>query len=287
MSSVNVTKASGEKQQYDASKLRKSLANAGAQKEVIHEISKSVEEMLYEGIHTQKIYREAFKQLKSASQKSAVSYKLKEAILELGPTGFPFEKFVAELLSRMGYKTEVGVIVKGECVNHEIDVLASKDNEYYMIECKFHNRKENTCNVKVPLYIQSRFLDVKKSWTSLPGHEHKAHKGWIVTNTRFTLDAEQYGECVGLKLLSWDYPSNNGLKDLITRVGLHPITSLSSLNKQEKAMLLEMDVIFCTQLYENPDHLNKIGMDNRKSAKVRNEVAAICNSNSINYERET
>lgn len=284
MSTVNVTKASGEKQEYDASKLHKSLANAGAQKEIIHEISKSVEEMLYEGISTKKIYREAFRQLKSASQKSAVNYKLKEAILELGPTGFPFEKFVAELLNRMGYQTEVGVIVNGECVSHEVDVLASKDNEYFMIECKFHNRKENTCNVKVPLYIQSRFLDVKKNWMSLPGHKHKVHKGWIVTNTRFTLDAEQYGECVGLRLLSWDYPANNGLKDLITRVGLHPITSLSSLNKPEKEMLLAMDVIFCTQLYENPDHLSKIGMDNRKAAKVRKEVAAICNSNSVNYE---
>lgn len=284
MSSVNVTKASGEKQEYDASKLRKSLTNAGAQKEIIHEILKSVDEMLYEGITTKKIYREAFRQLKNSSKKSAVNYKLKEAILELGPTGFPFEKFVGELLNRMGYQTEVGVIVKGECVTHEIDVLASKDSEHYMIECKFHNRKENTCNVQVPLYIQSRFLDVKKNWMNLPGHKHKVHKGWIVTNTRFTQDAEQYGECVGLKLLSWDYPAKNGLKDLITRVGLHPITSLSSLNKQEKEMLLAMDVIFCTQLYENPDYLNKIGMDNRKTVKVRKEVVAICNSNSGNYE---
>ena len=284
MSTVNVTKASGEKQEYDESKLRKSLTSAGAQKDLVHEISESVEQMLYEGIPTQKIYREAFRQLKRASQKSAVSYKLKEAILELGPTGFPFEKFIAELLNRMGYYTEVGVTLNGECVTHEVDVLATKENEHYMIECKFHNRKENTCNVKVPLYIQSRFLDLKKNWSGLPGHEHKVHKGWVVTNTRFTSDAEQYGECVGLKLLSWDYPKNNGLKDLITRVGLHPVTSLSSINKQEKAMLLEMDVIFCTQIYENPDHLNKIGLEHRKAMKVRKEVAAICNSNSNKHE---
>lgn len=284
MSSVNVTKASGEKQPYDPSKLRKSLANAGAQKEIIRDISESVDEMLYEGISTQKIYREAFRQLKSASQKSAGLYKLKEAIRELGPTGFPFEKFVAEMLNRMGYQTEVGVIVDGNCVSHEIDVLATRDNEFFMIECKFHNRKENTCNVKVPLYIQSRFLDVKRSWMNLPGNESKLYKGWIVTNTRFTQDAEQYGECVGLKLLSWDYPVNNGLKDMITRVGLHPVTSLSTINKQEKELLLERDVIFCTQLLENPDHLNKIGMDNRKAARVQKEVEAICNSNSTNHE---
>jgi len=282
MSAVNVTKASGEKEPYDESKLRASLANAGAQKELINEISQSITEILYEGIATKKIYREAFRQLKSASQKSAGRYKLKEAILELGPTGFPFEKFVAELLRQMGYQTEVGVTVQGDCVTHEVDVLATKGNEYFMIECKFHNRKENTCNVKVPLYIQSRFLDLKKNLSSLPGHEYKKHIGWIVTNTRFTIDAVQYGECVGLKLLSWDYPLKNGLKDLITRIGLHPVTSLSSINKKEKEMLLEMDVIFCTQLNENPDHLSKIGMDNRKAGRVLKEVTAICNSNSNN-----
>ncbi len=278
---VNVTKASGEKQTYDESKLRRSLANAGADKELIKQITDSVEQLLYEGITTQKIYKEAFRQLKSESKKVAVSYKLKEAILELGPTGFPFEKFVAELLNRMGYETEVGVIVKGDCVSHEVDVLATKDNEYFMIECKFHNRKENTCNVKVPLYIQSRFLDVKKNWTSLPGHKNKMHTGWIVTNTRFTLDAETYGKCVGLKLLSWDYPKNNGLKDMITRIGLHPITSLSTLNKQDKEMLLETDVIFCSQLHKNPDLLQKVGIDNRKASRILKEVAAICNSNSV------
>ncbi len=276
---VNVTKASGERELYDESKLRRSLASAGAGKELIDHISNSVDELLYEGITTHKIYKEAFRQLKIESKKSAGRYKLKEAIRELGPTGYPFEKFVAELLNRMGYQTEVGLIVQGDCVSHEIDVLATKDNEYFMIECKFHNRKENTCNVQVPLYIQSRFLDLKKNWMNQPGHENKVHKGWIVTNTRFTTDAEKYGECVGLRLLSWDYPKDNGLKDLITRVGLHPVTSLSSLNKQDKEMLLETDVIFCSQLHERPDLLHKIGIDNRKVNRILNEVAAICNSN--------
>lgn len=280
MSTVNVTKASGEKQEFNPSKLRRSLANAGASKELIDHISGSVKEILYEGITTQKIYKEAFRQLKIESKKSAGRYKLKEAILELGPTGYPFEKFVAELLNRMGYQTEVGVSVQGDCVTHEIDVLATKENEHFMIECKFHNRKENTCNVKVPLYIQSRFLDVKKNWMSQPGHENKDHIGWIVTNTRFTTDAEKYGECVGLRLLSWDYPKGNGLKDLITRVGLHPVTSISSLSKQDKEMLLETDVIFCSQLHEKPELLQKIGIENRKANRIMKEVAAICNSNS-------
>ena len=284
MSNVHVIKASGEKEPFDESKLRRSLARAGAREELIDTITDSVGELLYEGITTQKIYREAFRALKKESKRSAGRYKLKEAIRELGPTGYPFEKFVAELLTRMGYQTQVGVIMKGDCVTHEVDVLATRDQEYYMIECKFHNRKENTCNVKVPLYIQSRFLDLKKNWMSLPGHEHKSHKGWIVTNTRFTSDAETYGECVGLKLLSWDYPKNNGLKDLITRVGLHPVTSLSTLTKQEKEMLLSMDVIFCSQLIDKSELLEKIGMPFRKISRVLKEVSAICTSGTNSSE---
>ncbi|MGK7371644.1 MAG: hypothetical protein ACNS64_15640, partial [Candidatus Halalkalibacterium sp. M3_1C_030] len=145
------------------SKLRRSLANAGADKEVIDRIADSIRDMLVEGISTKKLYKEAFRLLKKQSDRYAGRYKLKEALLELGPTGYPFEKFIAELLNRLNYSTEVGQVIEGNCVSHEIDVLAEKENEHYIIECKFHNRKDHKCNVKVPLYIQSRFLDVKKN----------------------------------------------------------------------------------------------------------------------------
>lgn len=276
MASIIIKKASGEEEAYDENKLRRSLLISGADKQVIDRILKSVNEMLYDGITTQKIYKEAFRQLKKYSHGSAGRYKLKEALLELGPSGHPFEKFVGELLNRMGYKTEVGVIVEGDCVSHEIDVIAEKDHEYFMIECKFHNRKGHTCNVKIPLYIQSRFLDVKINWSSQPNHKHKHHQGWVVTNTRFTGDALQYGACVGLKMLSWDYPKKEGLKDLIDRVNLHPITSLSTLSKKVKKQLLEKDVIFCMQLCEDEKILDSLGLDNRKKKQVLNEAHDIC-----------
>jgi hypothetical protein len=184
---LNVTKASRKLEPYDESKLRHSLASAGADEQIINHIAGAVKDMLYEGISTQKIYKEAFRLLRNYSNRSAGRYKLKEALLELGPTGYPFEKFVGELLNRLGYTTEVGVIVAGNCVSHEIDVIAKKNDEHFMIECKFHNRKGHKCNVKIPLYIQSRFKDVETNWSNLPGHENKQHRGWVVTNTRFTV----------------------------------------------------------------------------------------------------
>ncbi|TVR15775.1 MAG: ATPase [Balneolaceae bacterium] len=277
MTNVQVTKASGEQEPFDESKLRWSLKNAGAADAVIDTVVEAVHDKLVDGISTRKIYREAFRLLRSESERIAGRYKLKEAMLELGPTGFPFEQFVAGLFNGFGYRTEVGVIVKGDCVQHEIDVIAQKENEYLLVECKFHNRKENRCNVQVPLYIQSRFLDVKRNWSSLPGHEGKKHFGLVVTNTRFTKDALQYGECAGLKLLSWDYPEKNSLKDLIGRLNLHPVTCLSTLNKKEKNLLTEKGIVLIVQLLDQENMLKKIGLDQRKINRVVKEARAICN----------
>ena len=282
MSQIHVTKASGERELFDESKLRRSLKSAGASDLIIDSITHSIKDLLVEGISTQKIYREAFSKLRTESKRVAGRYKLKEAILELGPTGFPFEQFVAEILNRVGYKTEVGVKVEGDCVTHEIDVIAVKDDHYYMVECKFHNKKENTCNVQIPLYIQSRFLDVKNNWTRQPGHAGKEHTGYVVTNTRFTQDALTYGKCIGLNLLSWDYPKNNGLKDVISRLNLHPITCLSALTKTEKSQLTDKGIVLTVQLYENKNALKEIGIDQRKANRIIKEARAICISYSGN-----
>ncbi|MCH5685183.1 restriction endonuclease [Niabella sp. W65] len=83
--------------------------------------------------------------------------------MTLGPTGFPFEKLTAAILESMGYSTRTGVIVPGHCVKHEIDVIATKEEHHIMVECKFHNRQGFVSDVKIPLYIQSRFLDVEKN----------------------------------------------------------------------------------------------------------------------------
>lgn len=281
MAPVHVTKYSGETEEYDESKLRQSLRSAGADSVLIDYISGQIQDMLYEGISTQKIYKEAFRLLKSESQRSAGRYKLKEALFELGPSGYPFERFIAELLNRLGYQTEVGVVVQGDCVSHEIDVIAQKDDLHLLVECKFHNRNENRCNVKVPLYIQSRFQDVKRNWSSMPGHKNKTHKGWVVTNTRFTSDAEKYGPCVGLELLSWDFPKNSGLKDLIGRMNLHPVTCLSSLEKDEKQQLLKSNIIFCKQIFDDKNILKSVNINPRHINKIAKEAEEICN-----HERE-
>jgi hypothetical protein len=228
---------------------------------------------------TKKIYQLAFNMLKAKSRVSASKYTLKKALMELGPSGFPFEKLVGKLLAQEGFSTQVGVLVQGNCVQHEIDVIAQKDNNHYMIECKYHSDQGRFCNVKIPLYINSRFLDVEKQWERQKGHESKLHKGGLYTNTRFTSDATQYGKCVGLLLTSWDYPRGDGLKDRIDRSGLHPLTALTTLTRGEKTKLLDKGIVLCKELHENPAFLEQIGIDKNRHQKILEDSEELCKSN--------
>ncbi|WP_026754856.1 ATP cone domain-containing protein [Sediminibacter sp. Hel_I_10] len=276
--SINIVKYSGDVVPFDVDKLINSLRRAQASEELIQQIVDQVENKIYEGITTKKIYQMAFKILKGKSRVSASKYKLKKALMELGPSGFPFEKLVGKLLAHEGFSTQVGVIVQGNCVQHEIDVIAQKDNNHYMIECKYHSDQGRVCNVKIPLYIHSRFLDVEKQWERQKGHEDKLHKGGVYTNTRFTTDAVQYGKCVGLLLTSWDYPMGNGLKDRIDKLGLHPLTALTTLTKAEKTKLLDTGIVLCKELHEKPALLEQIGIDKKRHKKILEDSEALCKS---------
>lgn len=273
---INITKASGHKAPFNEGKLKQSLLRSGANSELADEIVSEVMEMLVEGISTRKIYKTALRLLRNTSRPMAARYNLKRAIMELGPSGFPFEQFVGVLLNQQGYRTQVGVIVKGHCVNHEVDVIAEKDNHHFMIECKFHNRQGYICDVKIPLYIQSRFLDVENTWKKIDGHAEKFHQGWVVTNTRFSEDAAQYGRCMNMNLVGWDYPRNNGLKDWIDSSGLHPVTCLTTLTHREKQELLDKKIVLCKTLHHNYSLLQSIGVNPPRLQKVMDECAALC-----------
>ena len=273
---LNIIKASGIKVPFNSGKLRQSLLRSGANIEQVDRVVFEVLETLVEGMSTKKIYKIAFDLLKNSARPIAARYKLKHAIMELGPSGFPFEQFIAELLNYKGYKTQVGTIVQGHCVTHEIDVIAEKEEHHYLIECKFHNRQDYVCNIKIPLYIQSRFLDVASSWKKLKGHIGKYHQGWVVTNTRFSEDALQYARCMNLHLVGWDYPKNDGLKDWIDESGLHPITSLTTLTIAEKQKLLDSKIVLCQTLNQDYDVLSSIGVLPPRLQKVIDECSALC-----------
>jgi len=143
-----ITKSTGEKVKFSLDKLRSSLKRTGADDILVKQILNNVRDELYQGISTKEIYNRAFALLKKSKSSLASKYKLKKAIYELGPTGFPFERFVSAILKYSGYETKVGQVLQGKCVSHEIDIIAQKNNHISLIECKFHSDQGLNCHVK-------------------------------------------------------------------------------------------------------------------------------------------
>ncbi|MBI1288576.1 MAG: ATPase [Flavobacteriales bacterium] len=274
---VNVRKMNGELAPFDSSKLRKSLDRSKASEEVIDKVIGEVEALLYEGIGTKEIYRKAFSILKKTSSHTAARFSLKKAIYGLGPSGFPFERLVGEILVYQGFQTKLDVIVQGKCVTHEVDVVADKGQLELMVECKFHGDRLHFCDVKVPLYIHSRFRDIEQEWSKLAENKNRKLEGWIFTNTRFTADAVRYGNCANLKLVGWDHPKGEGLQHLIDLTGLHPITCLTTLTLAEKSKFIKQEKILCKELLENPRMLNRMNISTARQDKILDEAKSLCN----------
>lgn len=275
-SKIIVTKASGQQAPFSPEKLINSLARAGATEAAIAHVLQQMENELYEGISTRKIYQKAFAMLKKLPGSVAAKYKLKKALMELGPSGYPFERYIAHIFQVQGYETSVGVFTAGHCVTHEVDVIAEKSQELMMIECKYHGRTGLKCDVKIPLYIYARFKDIEKAWLKQAEKKDKKHLGWVVTNTRFTSEAIQYGNCAGLKLLGWDYPNSGSLRERIDLSGLHPITCLTKLKNAEKRWLLDQKVVLCRELLEKKDLLPSAGISPNRINAVIKEAENLC-----------
>ncbi len=276
---VIIQKHSGEKEAFDPDKLHASLRRAGASPALAKKVEESILPMLEDGMTTAAVYRKAFRELRKMQRATAARYSLKKAIMELGPSGYPFEHFVGQLLKNMGYEIEVGRVVQGQCVKHEVDVVAHNDHQQFMVECKYYNSQGKYCNVRVPLYIHSRFMDIEKRWRSTPGLEKRSFHGWVFTNTRFTEDAMEYARCVGLRMVSWDYPRKEGLRDMIQKTGLFPVTVLTHLNQKQKQALLEKEVVLCRQLYQQRGMLDTLGLKPGIKKKVISEIEDLIGDN--------
>lgn len=270
--SINIIKESGDVAPFSKVKVERSLRRSGAYPGLAKEIADEVESSLVPGMKTQDIYNLAYKILKRKNERPvAARYSLKKAIAAFGPTGFPFEKFIGEIFKKKGFKVNVGVVVKGKCVNHEVDVIATNNQKHYFMECKFHSGQARATDVKVAMYVHSRFRDIMEKITGT-GLCHEIHKAWVITNTRLSKDAIIYGECNGMKMIGWKYPKDNGVEVLIEESGLHPVTCLTSLDSNEKRILLDNNIVLAQDLLKQEKLLRIIGIRNKKLEDVLQEV---------------
>ncbi len=269
---VTLIKANGQKEFFDPAKLRASLLHSGASEAASAKVLEHLLPELHNDMSTSEIYRHAFSILETISKPVARSYSLRRAVMDLGPSGFPFEDFVAKILEAKGYKCETRQTVLGACVPHEVDVVAYTDKELVMIEAKFHNELGTKSDLKVVLYMKARFDDLRENVFNYGGKDRKITDSWLITNTKFSSTAIHYGVCKDLKMIGWNYPDEGNLRSMIETEGLHPITCLTTLSNQDKKILLASRVVLCSDVKNDPTPLTKFLGENFNIIPVIDEI---------------
>lgn len=274
---MKIKKYSGELVDFDLNRLKGSLVKSGASDETIDAVWQKIEPTLFDGVSTKQIYKTAFQLLKEERNSLAARYSLKKALRDLGPTGYLFEKWVARLFEYVGYKTLTSLMLEGKAINHEVDVVAQKEGEMLLVECKFRNTVDAKVDVTNPMYFLSRFIDLKDKSFSFFDREAMFTQPWLVTNAYLTKDAVSFGTCYNIQLLSWDYPSGNSIKNRVDNMSLYPLTCLTTINKLEKERLLSAGHILVKDILEKPEMLESFIASPQRLERIYKEAYELIN----------
>lgn len=264
---IYVINLRGEIEPFSFKKVFQSARNCGASKELAFKIASQIESEIFPGISTGEIFDRVFELLLEKSPQSAIRFNLKEAMEKLGPSGFPFEKFVAKIFEAEGFKVKLNQIIRGYCTFYEIDFIAQRENLVYIGECKYHNLAGGRVDLQVALANYARFLDIERGKFL---NSAMKYKSIIVTNTKFTEKVIQYSECVGVELLGWKYPRGKGLEYLIEKNHLYPITILPSVKKFSAQNLIEQKIVLVKDVFSENFKAVKIPKKEKieKEAKI-------------------
>jgi hypothetical protein len=286
---VEIVKASGEREKFKKRSIEKSIIRAGGSRELAESVAKEVERKAQKGVWTEKILDLVLEGLRGHPD-VAMRYDLKRAIMNLGPSGFPFEEFVSQVLRNYGYKTTVGKQFKGKAISQEVDIVAElnasrgskvgtseevpfssgKDSKV-MIEAKYHNSPGIYTDTKVAMYTYARFLDVKSN------RKNKFNKVWLITNTKCTSRAVRYAEGVELKIIGWRYPKKWSLQELVEEKGLYPVTVFRGISEEVLHQLFKAKIVLAKDLvdFKLEKLKRKTGLDEVVLKKIMKEARLV------------
>lgn len=270
-----IVKADGTNEIFDPERLTLSLERSGSGEFTAKRISKIITDTVAPGTSSKEIYTRAFSLLRKEARPIAARYALRRALLELGPSGHPFEDFISHLYRAEGWQVETRKIMKGKCVSHEVDLYAShkEQNEFMAAELKYHNDSNYKTDLKTALYVKSRFEDIfacDASMRSCP-----IDRGILVTNTKFTSEAIAYAECSGVELLGWGYPANDNLLMRMNSLKVYPITTLTRLSRSEKNILIENGVIAVDKIVSDRRTLDSLHLSSERVGELLAEAEGI------------
>lgn len=268
---IQVTKFSGNVEDFSEEKVLHSMRRVGLPESLYPHVLEHIRERIHDNkITTNELMYHINEFLEMNDKRAGVRYNLRRALAELGPSGFPFEKYLARVFESLGYQAETNLFLNGECVTHEIDLLIQKDGKREIVEAKFHNQPGGRSDVQDVLYTNARFWDVKD--------KNNIDRVWIVTNTKLTTDARQYAECKGIQAVGWNYPNEGNLQDMVEQPQLYPITILDDLASHEKERLVQENKVLCRDLLALSDEelMNVYGIDRDHITAAKEKAKLVC-----------
>lgn len=270
-----IVKADGSNEMFDPTRLVTSLQRAGAGEHTAERVATTITETAAPGTSSKEIYTRAFALLRREARPVAARYALRRALLELGPSGHPFEDFISHLYRAEGWQVETRKVILGKCVAHEVDFYAShkgKDS-HLAAELKYHNNPAYKTDLKTALYVKSRFDDI---FACDPKERAcPLDRGLLVTNTKFTSEAIAYATCAGVELLGWGYPAHDNLFAHMSRAKVYPVTTLTELSRAEKNLLIAQGVIAVDEILRNRRSLDALHLSSERVGELLAEAEGL------------
>lgn len=271
-----IRKSSGETVFFNEDKLCNSIVQAGASKTQAARICHVVNQKIKPGMTTSFIFRDTLRHLVREDVDIAVKYSIKRGVNALGPDGFLFEKFLEALLRQDGYHTKRNQMMKGKCVTHEVDILAWKGNNFYIIESKYRNDLKIRTHIDQVMYADARMKDIASNPKNNAGGTKYFHT-WIMTNTVFTDQSQKFSECSGVRLTGWNYPNKDSLQKMIERTKAYPITVIPSMSHDARQKLTAHGLVLAQDIlpYTKEKLIKDFDIAPTTAVRIQNEVSKL------------
>lgn len=226
----------------------------GADKEMAEKVAEGIEHSIYDGVETRKILQMIFRRL--GRYKPSIKHQicLRRALSLMKPQP-DFERFIQILLSEHGYEVTSNRIIRGRCVEHEVDAVASKNGLTYIVEVKHHYNYHTPTGLDESRIAWAVLEDITEGF-KLGFNKLKIDKAMIVCNTKFSNHAKRYAECRGIHKIGWASPLDHSLQAMIDEKKLYPIQCIKGLTTPTKEKLASAGIILLKQLTsEDPEEL--------------------------------
>jgi Holliday junction resolvase-like predicted endonuclease len=247
----------------------------GVTREVAEIVASRLEQKVYDGIESKRILSLIFRQLRRYSNATKHHIDLRKALAMMNPKP-DFEQYVRFLLEKQGYKVTPNTVVRGKCVEHEIDAIATKDGKTYIVEVKHHSNHHTLSGLDVDRISRATFEDITEGF-KLGLNSLNLEKALIVCNAKLSEHAKRYAECRGISHIGWRYPPDRGIERMIEENKLYPITYLKNLDSASIRKLTGAGVLLLRQLAESDLQTlaEKTGISTKRIQAIQEQAGMI------------